>query len=186
MPYQSATFNQPPGASHTLGKADRTVLAAAYSGPFNGDGSGYTVDIAFARFKNSGPGNSVGGSVSGDHIDDQGNLFGNIPRNYQNEAGHEGSPDLSTVPVGGHGSPGSPFAPTIASPGEGHSLNATAIPVVSPDVMTATRGGGGFGIGDGLTSPSVTRIIPLQVPPSNPGARLTLGNGSNFRVRGIY
>lgn len=79
-------------------------------------------------------------------ISDEGHTFGTVNIDW------EDSPDLSTVVTGGGGLPATPYGPNPASPGPG--MNYRNIPVVPADRINP--GSGGYGIGDGLTSPSET------------------------------
>jgi hypothetical protein len=81
-------------------------------------------------------------------INDGGHTFGLVNRDYSD------APDLSTVRTGGGGLPGTPYSPTPASPGPG--MNPRNIPTIDPALIR--RGGGGYGIGDGLSSPSDTSV----------------------------
>ena len=189
MAYTSTTFNQPIGDG-SKGHSSRTVLDASYAGPFNGDGSGYTLGIAYDRFKRSGPhSGDTGGSVEAGsgRIDDGGYLFGLINRNYQ-DAPALGSPDGRTsvdsiVGDRAHGRPGTSWSPTIRSPGDGNGLDASAIGPVDNDKMLIAKGAGGFGIGNGLASPSTTVPEPrITLSTLTPG----IGSGATFRRRGTF
>lgn len=189
MAYTSTTFNQPIGDG-SKGKSSRTVLDAAYAGPFNGDASTYTLAIAYERFKRSGPhSGDTGGSidaVSG-RIDDGGYLFGLINRNYQ-DSPMLGSPDARTsvdtiVGNRANGRPTTAWSPTIRSPGEGNGLDPTAIGPVDNDKMLIAKGAGGFGVGNGLTSPGATVPEPrITLSTLTPG----IGSGASFRRRGAF
>jgi hypothetical protein len=104
-------------------------------------------------------------------MSDGGYAFGSVERYYQS------SPDLSTVEVGGGGRPGSPYAPNIASPGEGNGDNAAAIPATGVAATQAQRGAGGAWPGNGLESPSVSsrRLFPRTL-----GESLTLGRSTRI------
>jgi hypothetical protein len=81
-------------------------------------------------------------------INDGGHTFGLVNLDYAD------APDLSTVVVGGGGLPGTPYSPTPASPGPG--MNPRNIPTIEPALIS--RGGGGYGVGDGTVSPSTTSV----------------------------
>lgn len=78
-------------------------------------------------------------------VNDGGHTFGTFNRDYVD------SPDLNDVQVGGGGLPGSPFAPNIASPGEG--MNPSSIPASGVDTTQAAQGAGSPFPGNGLESP---------------------------------
>ena len=95
---------------------------------------------------------------SGELNDGPNGDFGTTNRYYA------GSLDFSTVPVGGGGLPASPFGPNIAvSTDENDAFNVSAVPADGVALTDGARahGTGGFGVGDGLESPSVTtpRIV---------------------------
>ncbi len=98
-------------------------------------------------------------------INDGGYAFGTINVEYRD------SPNLTEVRVGGGGLPGSPWAPNIASPGEGNGDNASAIPATGVAATLTNRGAGGAWSGDGLASPSVTarRLVPRRLGGLVPG-----------------
>ena len=79
---------------------------------------------------------------------DGGHTFGAFDMDYTD------APDFADVEVGGGGLPGSPFAPNIASPGEG--MNPADIPEIGVEATEEARGGGSPFPGDGLASPNKT------------------------------
>lgn len=81
-------------------------------------------------------------------VNDGGHTFGTFNRDYID------APNLNDVETGGGGLPGSPFAPNIASPGEG--LNPSSIPAVGVEATEAARGTGSPFPGDGLASPKTS------------------------------
>ena len=84
-------------------------------------------------------------------VNDGGHTYGELDRDYI------GAPDLEKdVPTGGGGLPGSPYAPNIASPGEG--MNPLDIPAVGAEATEAARGSGDPFQGNGLESPSKTSL----------------------------
>jgi len=102
---------------------------------------------------------------------DGGYAFNSVNRYYQD------APDLSTVELGGGGLPGSPYAPNIVSPGEGHGDDASAIPATGVAATEANRGAGGAWAGNGLTSPNTTA---RQLFPRRIGDSLTLGRATRI------
>lgn len=121
------------------GSSDYGALRAMYPGSpaYNGE---YGDEQVVATFN----------QVNTSPLNDGGHTFGLVDLDYG------GAPDLTSVTTGGGGLPGTPYSPMPASPGPG--LNPRNIPVAP-----VHRGGGGFGIGDGLTSPSETsRSISRQ------------------------
>lgn len=183
---------QEPGSpTFGFGSSDKDSRQKAYStSPFL---NGYD-DVAARRalFQNVNDADGV--------VDDGPNGYyaGNASLTFRD------APDLSTVTVGGGGLPGTPFSPNIAAPGEGNGLNASAIPsegvaatvkavggfTMEAGVGRKLSGDGGFGNGNGLTSPSkTTDAIVAELSPNRvvtpAGVRtLTLGRGSkdSFRI----
>jgi hypothetical protein len=78
-------------------------------------------------------------------VNDGGHTFGTFDRDYPE------SPDLAQVEIGGAGKPGSPYAPNIASPGEG--MNPASIPESGVAATENAKGTGSPFPGDGLESP---------------------------------
>lgn len=127
---------------NALGSSDYSALRALYPGSPAYDGSYGDEEVVLKYIE-----------VNQSPVSDGGVTFGTVDRDYGL------APDLSTVPTGGGGLPISPFAPNPASPGPG--LNAVNIPNVDPSKVP--QGGGGFGNGSGLVSPSETsRVISRQ------------------------
>lgn len=112
--------------------------------------------------------------LSGGQLNDGGYAFGLVDRYYQ------GTPDLATVPIGGGGLPGSPFAPNLGVPGEGNGHNPAAIPADGAELTQElrSRSQGAF-IGNGLVSPHTT--VAAIVDPAQRG--MGIGSGNSFRVR---
>jgi len=179
---------EPAGATFALGRSDIASRQKAFStSPFL---NGYN-DVAArtALFKNVAEGIVADGP--------NGYFAGNASLTFRD------APDLSTVAVGGAGLPGSAFGPNIASPGEGNGLNHASIPdlagveatTIAAGLNSPTselkRSGGGFGIGNGLTSPSrttaaiVEELSPDKIVTSSGVRTLTLGMGSrdSFKKR---
>lgn len=84
-------------------------------------------------------------------VNDGGHTFGTFDRDYPD------APDLSEVEVGGGGLPGSPYAPNIASPGEG--MNPASIPDSGVAATEAAKGSGSPFPGDGAQSPSASTAV---------------------------
>lgn len=120
-----------------LGSADYAAMRAMYPGSPAYDGT-YDDDHVVAKYN----------EVNTSPINDGGHTFGLVNLNFSD------APDLSTVAVGGGGLPGTPYGPTPASPGPG--MNPRNIPTIDPALIR--RGGGGYGVGDGLASPSNTSV----------------------------
>jgi hypothetical protein len=97
-------------------------------------------------------------------LNDGGHTFGSVSRYYAD------APDITRTPTGGGGLPGTPYSPNIASPTE--SFNPSTIPDTGAEAAAKQKGGGGYGVGDGLASPSATtpRMFPRRI-----GESLTLG-----------
>jgi hypothetical protein len=89
---------------------------------------------------------------------DGGYAFNAAPRFYQD------SPNLEEVRTGGGGLPGTPYAPNIAPPTNGID-NPSSIPESGTTATIRSRGGGAWGVGNGLESPSNTRrrIVPIRM-----------------------
>jgi hypothetical protein len=84
-------------------------------------------------------------------VNDGGHTFGEFDRDYS------ASPDIENeVQTGGAGLPGSPFAPNIASPGEGNGLNPQSIPDTGVEATENARGSGDPFPGNGLIAPKKT------------------------------
>lgn len=79
-------------------------------------------------------------------INDGGHTFGTVDTDFSD------APDLSTVAVGAGGLPSTPYSPNPVAPGPG--MNPASMVAVDPALVR--RGGGGYGVGDGLASPSDT------------------------------
>lgn len=122
----------------TPGSADYAALRALFPGSPAYDGTYGDVEVV-AAFQ---------AIVQVPVANDGGHTFGTVNLDYQD------APDLATVPTGGGGLPGTPYSPNPASPGPG--MNPRNIPAVDP--ASIHRGGGGYGPGDGLVSPSVTAV----------------------------
>lgn len=118
-----------------LGSADYSAMQAQYPGSPAYDGT-YGDEQVIATYE----------EVFQGEVSDGGHTFGTVDRDYT------GAPDLSAVPTGGGGLPGTPYSPNPASPGPG--MNPANIPALPPDKIH--KGGGGYGVGDGLASPSDT------------------------------
>jgi hypothetical protein len=118
-----------------LGAADTTNAILAYPGSPIHSGE-LTEEIVRAQGQDL-----VDGITS-----DGGHTFGSFDMDYSD------APDFADVEVGGGGLPGAPFAPNIASPGEG--MNPADIPAVGVEATEAARGAGSPFPGDGLASPS--------------------------------
>lgn len=124
------------------GSADYAALRAMYPGSPAYDGT-YDDEKVVAKYD----------EVNTSPINDGGHTFGLVNLDYSD------APDLATVAVGGGGLPGTPYSPTPAAPGEG--MNPRGIPTVDPSLIH--RGGGGYGVGNGLASPSDTsRVVARQ------------------------
>lgn len=119
------------------GSADYAAMRAMYPGSPAYDGT-YGDDQVVAKYD----------EVNTSPINDGGHTFGLVNLDYSD------APDLSTVTVGGGGLPGTPYSPTPASPGPG--MNPRNIPTIDPALIR--RGSGGYGVGDGLASPSNTSV----------------------------
>lgn len=88
-------------------------------------------------------------------VNDGGHTFGEFNRDYVD------APNMEEVVTGGGGLPGSPWAPNIASPLV--AFDPTTIPEEGSIVTNEARGGGGWGIGDGLDSPSdAAKVVSQQ------------------------
>jgi hypothetical protein len=141
---QLITVPQPKagGASTGLGtfapgSADYASLRSSFPGSPAYDGT-YADDAVVAKYE----------EVNTSPLNDGGHTFGLVKTDFSD------APDLSTVATGGGGLPGTPYGPNPSSPGPG--LNPTNIP--DRDRASIRTGGGGYGIGDGLASPSATRV----------------------------
>lgn len=84
--------------------------------------------------------------VQGPTVNDGGHTFGEHNRDYIN------APNFEEVETGGGGLPGAPWAPNVASPVV--SDDPSTIPAEGAEVTLRARGGGGYGVGSGLDSPS--------------------------------
>jgi len=119
------------------GSADYSALRAQFPGSPAYDGT-YD-DAAVVNLYNT---------VQTSPVNDGGHTFGTVNIDYSD------APNLAEVAVGGGGLPGTPYSPTPASPGPG--MNPRNIPTLDP--ANIHKGGGGYGIGDGLASPSNTSV----------------------------
>jgi hypothetical protein len=141
---QLLTTPTPKGGRSTMGlgifaqgSADYQAMRAMYPGSPAYDGT-YADEQVIATYNEE--------NVS--PINDGGHTFGLVNLNFAD------APDLTTVRTGGGGLPGTPYSPTPASPGPG--MNSRNIPTIDPNLIR--RGGGGYGVGDGLVSPSETSV----------------------------
>ena len=140
----------------SLGSSNYAALRAMYPGSPAYDGT-YDDEHVVTTYND----------VNTSPINDGGHTFGLVNLDYAD------APDLTTVATGGGGLPGTAWSPTPAAPGPG--MNAHNIPTIDP--ANINRGGGGYGIGDGLTSPATAsatiarqRIGNLIFGRSTPGA----------------
>jgi hypothetical protein len=128
----------------TLGSADYSALRAMYPGSPAYDGT-YDDDHVISTYN----------QLNVSPINDGGYYFGTFNLDFSD------APDLTTVKTGGGGLPGTPYSPNTASPGPG--LNPKNIPAIDPAILAKDKGGGGFGVGDGLASPNNTsKVISRQ------------------------
>ena len=145
MPTHRQLTVEVPATSRGNGKSDTKTLQKAFpSSPIH---KGELTDDVI---RNEGQTLLVDGVIN-----DSGHTYGEFDRDYS------GAPDLEKdVPTGGGGLPGSPYAPNIASPGEG--MNPTNIPAVGAEATEAARGSGDPFPGNGLESPSKTSTTTSQ------------------------
>ena len=160
MPTVHQTMVEPSGppTSFGLGSSDRTSLQLCYqTAPI------YNItDQSLRDFFMRPP------ELEGEMMRDGGYAFNSTPRFYQD------SPDFADVRTGGGGLPANAYAPNIAPPTNGID-NPSSIPESGVEATNRLRGGGGFGVGNGLESPSTTRrrIVPIRM------GQYTLGNSRN-------
>lgn len=122
-----------------LGSADYAAMKSIYPGSPAYDGS-YDDDHVISTFN----------QVNTSPLNDGGATFGEVKTDFSD------APDLATVTVGGGGLPGTPYSPNVFRPAAG-GTNPRDIPAGDPALIK--KGGGGYGIGDGLTSPSTTSAV---------------------------
>lgn len=162
MPTHRQNIVDTPASVRALGSHDKEAMQTAFaSSPIHkGELTDVTMKEKFVKL------------VQEEIINDGGHTFGTYDPN------HPDAPNLAEVVVGGGGLPGSPYAPNIASPGEGNGLNPAAIPAEGVNVTQAARGGGDPFPGNSLASPSDTtktiteqtiRIGSLKFGTSTPG-----------------
>lgn len=162
MPTHRQNIVDTPASVRALGSSDKEALQTAFaSSPIHrGELTDVTMKELFVV------------QVQEETINDGGHTFGLFDPNFS------GAPNLAEVVVGGGGLPGSPYAPNIASPGEGNGVNPAAIPAAGVEVTMAARGGGDPFPGNSLASPSDTskviseqtiRIGSLKFGTSTPG-----------------
>lgn len=146
MPARHQIVVETTATSFGMGRADSTSLRGAYrNSPI------YTMTDEQVRRSFDSPAEL--NTSTGELNDGPNGDFGLTNRYYAD------SPDLSSVEVGGGGRPGYFAGPNIAtSTDETNPFNASAIPTdgVEATERARTQRGGGFGNGDGLTSPSTT------------------------------
>ena len=162
MPTHRQLTVETPASTRALGDSDKESLQTAFaSSPIhNGQLTDSTLKEQFIELVQVGV------------VNDGGHTFGEFDRDYPD------APNLQEVVVGGGGLPGSPYAPNIASPGEGNGLNPASIPSAGVEVTQDARGGGDPFPGNSLASPNDTskviseqtiRIGSLKMGQSTPG-----------------
>lgn len=131
----------------SLGSADYAAMRALYPGAPGYNGT-YDDTHVISTFE----------TVSASPISDGGHTFGSVNTDFSD------APNLLDTPTGGGGLPATPYSPNIARPaGDNPGMNPRDVPAVDPAIVSRLRGGGGYGIGDGLTSPDETsRSISRQ------------------------
>jgi hypothetical protein len=155
---------EPKPTTYGLGSSDTKTMKTVYpaSPLYNG---GYNKDEEVEKIFEDITGMATG------NIDDHGYAFGIVNRNYQD------APNLEEVKTGGGGLPGTPYSPNpAAAPAGTDPFNATNIPEVPPD--TINKPGGGFGVGNGLASPSATSAY-IGRKNRKIGDAIPLGDGSD-------
>jgi hypothetical protein len=148
MPTHRQLTVEIPASTRGNGKSDTKTLQKAFpSSPI------YKGELTDNVVRDEGQQLLVDGAVN-----DGGHTFGQFNRDY------DGAPDLTKdVPTGGAGLPGSPYAPNIASPGEGHGTDPSNIPVEGAEATELAKGSGAPFNGNGLESPSkTTKAISAQ------------------------
>jgi hypothetical protein len=128
------------------GKSDTISQRASFGGSPIYDGSYSTDEQVRAAFEQPAEYNATEGTIN-----DGGHTFGTVKVHYQDSPNLE---EINATETGGGGKPGTAWAPNIASPTEG--LNPASIPEIGRSATINERGSGGFGVGNGLTSPSAT------------------------------
>ncbi len=138
MPSSRQIRVEPPVSTYGPGSSDTADMQILYPGSpvYNGDLTDEWVDENFNTLSQAGV------------ITDEGHTFGEVKRDYQD------APNLEEVETGGGGLPGSPWAPNVATPETG--MNPADIPAAGAEVTQRIPHGGGYGVGDGLVSPSTT------------------------------
>lgn len=145
MPTHRQLIVQVPPTSRGLGRSDTANLQKSF--PASPISSGELTDEKIIE-------NAKIQLIDG-VVNDGGHTFGEFNRDYPD------APNLDDVETGGGGLPGSPYAPNIASPGEG--LNPSSIPEVGVEATENAKGSGDPFPGDGLQSPkSSTANISRQ------------------------
>ena len=139
MPTHRQLTVEVPATSRGNGRSDTKTLQKAFPGsPI------YKGELTDKIVREEGQTLLVDGVVN-----DGGHTFGEFDRDYSD------APDLEKdVVTGGGGLPGSPYAPNIASPGEG--LNPSDIPDVGAEATQAAKGSGSPFPGNSLESPNKT------------------------------
>lgn len=164
-------ITQTPTTRFGLGQADTAAAQSAFrTAPIYG-----SLTDAVVRLSYDQPA-ELSGTDRNAVLSDGGYAYGSVPRYYRD------APDLTTTVVGGGGLPGTPWAPNIASPGDGNGVNPAAIPTEGVSATLRSRGGGSPFVGNGLASPSTTSP---SIAPTRLGAPRTLGvgSGNSFRIR---
>jgi hypothetical protein len=141
MPTHKQLTVEVPNSTRGNGRSDTKTLQKAFpSSPI------YSGELTDMVVQDEGQQLLVDGPVN-----DGGHTFGSFNRDYN------GAPDLEKdVQIGGAGLPGSPYAPNIASPGEGHGTDPSNIPAEGAEATELAKGSGGPFPGNGLESPNKT------------------------------
>lgn len=138
MPTHSQLIVQVTPTARGMGRSDSANLQKTF--PASPISSGELTD---AKIIEDGKKQLIDGEVN-----DGGHTFGTFNRDYID------APNLEDVEVGGGGLPGSPYAPNIASPGEG--MNPSSIPAIGVEATENAKGAGSPFPGDGFQSPKVS------------------------------
>lgn len=162
---------QTPPTTFALGKSDTISRQRAFgSSPFNNGFDDGGVRLSFSEPP------ELSGRGFDAVLSDGGYMFGSVSRYYPD------APDLNSVEVGGAGKPGSPWAPNIASPGEGNGLNPSSIPAVGVGAtFRAKSDSAAYNAGNLISPINTTRgIVPRTL-----GTTLSngVGSGDTFRIR---